>query len=139
MGLFSETFYILLEQTWNQGYVNVFASRPTGKKSKTPVFDPLRKSNKQPRHRRAIVLDPFERKHAQTVPDMHKPDLNIIKQVETLKNNPTVKVPVNITQLKEICKKYGISKVSRLEPKKLGNTGIFIVWDNSANSFVLKK
>ena len=139
MGLFAKTFSILLEQTWNHGYINMFAMKEGGKRPKSLPFDPLKKSNKSPRHRRNIILDPFKRKHAQTVPDMHKPDFDVIRQVETLKNNPTVKVPINILQLKEICKKYGINSISRLEPKKLGNTGISIVWDKISNSFILKK
>lgn len=139
MGLFAKTFSVLLEQTWNGGYTNMFALKSGIKKPKTTAFDPFKKSNKAPRHRRSVILDPFKRKHAQTVPDMHKPDMDIIKQVETLKNNPTVKVPINLHQLKEIAKKYGIDSVSRLEPKKLGNTGIVIVWDQPTNSFILKK
>jgi hypothetical protein len=125
MGLFAKTFNILLEQTWNGGYMNMFM--PMGKKKKGM------------RHRRAIVLDPFKRKHAQTVPDMHKPDMTLIQQVERLKINPTVNVPLNIVQLRQICKKYGIHSVSKLEPKKLGNTGIMIVWNDKTNGFMLKK
>lgn len=125
MGLFSNTFSILLEQTWNGGYINMFM--------------PMQKKKKGMRHRRAIVLDPFKRKHAQTVPDMHKPDMSIIQQVEKIKNNPTVNIPLNIVQLRKICKKYGIDSVSKLEPKKLGNTGIMIVWNEPTKSFILKK
>jgi len=125
MGLFSNTFSILLEQTWNGGYINMFM--------------PMQKKRKGMRHRRAIVLDPFKRKHAQTVPDMHKPDMSIIQQVERIKNNPTVNVPLNIVQLRKVCKKYGIDSVSKLEPKKLGNTGIMIVWNEPTKSFILKK
>jgi hypothetical protein len=125
MGLFSNTFSILLEQTWNGGYINMFM--------------PMQKKKKGMRHRRAIVLDPFKRKHAQTVPDMHKPDMSIIQQVERIKNNPTVNVPLNIVQLRKVCKKYGIDSVSKLEPKKLGNTGIMIVWNEPTKSFILKK
>jgi hypothetical protein len=124
MGLFAKTFSILLEQTWNGGYMNMFM--------------PMQKK-KGMRHRRAIVLDPFKRKHAQTVPDMHKPDMSIIQQVERIKNNPTVNVPLNIVQLRKVCKKYGIDSVSKLEPKKLGNTGIMIVWNEPTKSFILKK
>ena len=125
MGLFSNTFSILLEQTCNGGYINMFM--------------PMQKKRKGMRHRRAIVLDPFKRKHAQTVPDMHKPDMSIIQQVERIKNNPTVNVPLNIVQLRKVCKKYGIDSVSKLEPKKLGNTGIMIVWNEPTKSFILKK
>lgn len=125
MGLFEKTFSILLEQTWNAGYMNVFL--------------PMQKKKKGMRHRRHIILDPFKRKHAQTVPDMHKPDMTLIQQVERLKHNPTVNVPLNIVQLRKICKKYGINSVSRLEPKKLGNTGIMIVWDEPKKTFILKK
>jgi hypothetical protein len=125
MGLFEKTFSILLEQTWNSGYMNMFM--------------PMGKRKKGMRHRRSIILDPFKRKHAQTVPDMHKPDMSLIQQVERLKNNPTVNVPLNIVQLRKICKKYGINSVSKLEPKKLGNTGIMIVWNDPTKSFILKK
>lgn len=103
------------------------------------MFMPMQKKKKGMRHRRAIVLDPFKRKHAQTVPDMHKPDMSIIQQVERIKNNPTVNVPLNIIQLRKVCKKYGIDSVSKLEPKKLGNTGIMIVWNEPTKSFILKK
>lgn len=126
MGLFSNTFNYLLEQTWNGGFTNMFMPMQPKKK-------------KGMRHRRAIVLDPFGRKHAQTVPDMHKPDMTLIQQVERLKNNPTVNVPLNIVQLRKICKKYGIYSVSKIEPKKLGNTGIIIVWDEPKQLFILKK
>ena len=125
MGLFANTFSILLEQTWNAGYMNMFM--PMGKKKKGM------------RHRRAIILDPFKRKHAQTVPDMHKPDMTLIQQVERLKNNPTVNVPLNIVQLRKICKKYGINTVPKDTPKKLGNTGIMIVWDDLKQTYILKK
>jgi hypothetical protein len=125
MGLFANTFSVLLEQTWNGGYLNMFM--------------PMQKKTKGMRHRRAVVLDPFNRKHAQTVPDMHKPDMSIIQQVERIKNNPTVNVPLNIVQLRKICKKYGIYSVSKMEPKKLGNTGIMITWNEPTKSFILKK
>jgi hypothetical protein len=126
MGLFAKTFSIILEQTWNHGYVNMFLPQKESVK-------------KGPRHRRALVLDPFKRKHAQTVPDMHKPDMTIIQQVERVKNNPSVNIPLNSVQLKKICKKYGIYSVSKIEPKKLGNTGIQIIWDEGKKSFILKK
>ena len=96
--LLNLTFSILLEQTWNSGYSNMFM----------PMSKPKHKRNKESRHRRTIVLDPFKRKHAQTVPEMHKPDMSVIQQVERLKNNPSVNVPVNIVQLRAICKKYNI-------------------------------
>ena len=129
MGLFANTFSIILEQTWNSGYANIFMS----------MGEPKHKRKKEFRHRRPVVLDPFERKHAQTVPEMHKPDMSVIQQVERLKNNPTVNVPVNIVQLREICKKYHINSVSKMEPKKLGNTGIMIIWNEPTNSYILKK
>jgi hypothetical protein len=128
MGLFAKTFSILLEQTWNAGHVNLFM----------PMLS-KKKRNREARHRRSIVLDPFKRKHAQTVPDMHKPDMDIIHQVERIKNNPKINVPLNIVQLRAICKKYGIDSVSRMEPKKLGNTGIMITWNQSTKTFILKK
>ena len=139
MGLFANTFSTILEQTWNSGYANIFM--PTGgpKHKRKKMGGPKHKRNKESRHRRSIVLDPFKRKHAQTVPEMHKPDMSVIQQVERLKNNPTVNVPVNIVQLRAICKKYHINSVSKMEPKKLGNTGIMIIWNEPTNSFILKK
>jgi hypothetical protein len=130
MGLFEKAFSFLLEQTWNDGFVNMFM--PTDGNFK-------HKRHREARHRRSIVLDPFERKHSQTVPDMHKPDMNIIQQVERIKNNPSINVPLNIVQLKAVCKKYGISGVSKLEPKKLGNTGIMILWNEPTKTYILKK
>jgi hypothetical protein len=128
MGLFAKTFSVLLEQTWNSGYANMFMP-----------MDGVKHRNKESRHRRSIILDPFKRKHAQTVPEMHKPDMDIIQQVERIKNNPSVNVPLNIVQLKAVCKKYGINGVSKLEPKKIGNTGIMIIWNEPTKSFILKK
>lgn len=125
MGLYSSAFSLVLEQTWNGGFVNFFLGKETKKKG--------------PRHRRAIPLDPFARKNPQTVAQMHKAKPDIIQQVERIKNNPTINVPLNIKQLRDICKKYGINSVSKLEPKKLGNTGITIVWNKPTNSFILKK
>lgn len=128
MGLFAKTFSLMLEQTWNGGYANIFMP-----------LDGKKRRNRESRHRRSIVLDPFKRKHAQTVPDMHKPDMEIIQQVERIKNNPSINVPLNIVQLRAICKKYKIYSVSKMEPKKLGNTGIMIVWNEPTKTFILKK
>ena len=93
MGLFANTFSILLEQTWNSGYANMFM----------PMGTPKHTRNKESRHRRSIVLDPFKRKHAQTVPEMHKPDMSVIQQVERLKNNPS------------LCHQMGLLKLSYLQ------------------------
>lgn len=93
-----------------------------------------------PRHLRPFLTDPSTRKkHFETVPKYKQADPNIIHQVEQLKNNMKVRTPISIPDLKAICKKYNISRVSRLEPRKLGNTGIVIVWNDKEKTFYLMK
>jgi hypothetical protein len=116
-----KTFY---EQTWNGGYVNFFD---------TP--NPIRAS----RHRTGILRDPGSRKHLNTVPKYLQPDPDIILKVEKIKNNFSHYEPINNSQLKQICKKFKIYNIVKSKPKKLGNTGIAIVWDNNLNTFALKK
>jgi hypothetical protein len=126
MGLFESVFFLTLDESFDSTILSSF-------------FDGKKKRHREARHRRPIILDPFKRKHAQTVPDMHKAKHDIIYQVEKIKNNPTINVPLNTLQLREICKKFGINTVTKDEPKKLGNTGIMIVWDNNSKCFFLKK
>jgi hypothetical protein len=120
------TFKQFCEQTWNSGHVNFFAA--------TDISGP-----KGSRHRANIIKDVGSRKHAQTVPEYKKPDPDIILKVEKLKNSFSHYEPINIVQLRQICKKFKIYSVSKTEPKKLGNTGISIVWDNNLNTFAIKK
>ena len=128
MGLFANTFSSILKESCTSCDFNILKMM-SGKKTR----------HKEKRHRRPLILDPFKRKHAQTVPDMHKPDMSLIQQVEKIKNNPRINIPLNIVQLRAICKKYGIYSVSKLEPKKLGNTGIMIIWNEPTQTFILKK
>lgn len=118
------SFRQFCEQTWNSGYVNFF----TGDK-------PFRAS----RHRTSILKDPGSRKHLNTVPKYLQPDPDIILKVEKLKNNFSHYEPINNSQLKQICKKFKIYSITKDKPKKLGNTGITIVWDNNLKSFAIKK
>lgn len=119
------SFKQFLEQTWNGGYMNIFGPDP--------------KKEKESRHRANIIRDPGFRKHMNTVPEYKKPDMDIIQRVEKLKNKFSHYEPVNNVQLKQICKKYKIYKVTKDVPKKLGNTGISIVWDDNLKSFAIKK
>lgn len=119
------TFKQFCEQTWNSGYVNFFVSDPVMKKGS--------------RHRANIIRDVGNRKHLNTVPEYKKPDMDIIQRVERVKGNASHYEPINLLQLKEICKKYNIDSVTKLKPKKLGNTGIAIVWDEKLKTFALKK
>lgn len=122
-----KSFKTYCEQTWNGGYVNFFA----------PLKDPVQ--NKGSRHRANIIRDPRGRKHLQTVPEYIKPDPDIIQKVESIKNKFSHYQPINMAQLKEICKKYKIYKVTKDTPKKLGNTGISIIWDENLKTFAIKK
>jgi len=121
------TFKKFFEQTWNGGYVNFFA----------PIKDPAQE--KGHRHRANIIRNPLLRKNLQTVPEYIKPDPDIIQKVEKIKNKFSHYEPLNGVQLKQICKKYKIYKVTKDVPRKLGNTGIAIVWDNNLKTFALKK
>ena len=91
------------------------------------------------RHRANIIRDVGNRKHLNTVPEYKKPEMDIIQRVEKIKDNFSHYEPINNIQLKQICKKYKIYKVTKDEPKKLGNTGISLVWDSNNNTFAIKK
>lgn len=116
-------FKVYFEQTWNSGYVNFFNANPITKS----------------RHRANILRDPRARKHLNTVPKYLQPDPDIIQKVEKLKNNFSHYEPINNSQLKEICRKFKIYSVTKDKPKKLGNTGITIVWDDNLKTFAIKK
>ena len=119
------SFKKFLEQTWNSGMVN--------------FFGPDMKMERGSRHRANIIKDIGFRKHLNTVPEYKKPDMDIILRVEKIKNKFSHYEPINDVQLKQICKKYKIYKITKDVPKKLGNTGISIIWDNNLNSFAIKK
>jgi hypothetical protein len=119
------SFKTFTEQTWNGGMINLFQ------------MDPI--MNKGSRHRANIIPDVTNRKNLQTVPEYKKAKPDIILKVEKLKDSFSHYEPINNAQLKEICKKYKIYSVSKTEPKKLGNTGIAIVWDKNLNTFAIKK
>lgn len=121
-----KSFIKFLEQTWNGGYVNFFAA--------TDMTKP-----KGSRHRANVIRDIGNRKHVTTVPEYLRADPEIIHKVEKLKDNFSHYEPINIQQLKQICKKYKVYSVSKTEPKKLGNTGISIVWDDRLKTFAIKK
>jgi len=118
------SFKQFCEQTWNSGYVNFFTD------SKPFVAS---------RHRANILRDPRARKHLNTVPKYLQPDPDIILKVDKIKNNFSHYEPLNMSQIKQVCKKFKIYKLVKDEPKKLGNTGISIVWDKNLNTFALKK
>lgn len=120
------SFKQFYEQKRNNEYVNFFAA--------TDVNGP-----KGSRHRADIIGDVGTRKHVQTVPEYKKAKSDIIQKVEKLKDRFSHYEPVNNIQLKQICQRFKIFNLQKDMPKKLGNTGIALVWDNGLKSFAIKK
>lgn len=112
-----------VEQTWNGGFTNLFM----------PGIDP------KERHRKAMIKDPRFRKHAQTVPDMHRSDPTDIAKVEMLKNIPSGKKQLNTIEVRKIQKKYNLKDLTPSNPRTLGNTGIRIKFDPNSGSYFLEK
>ena len=111
------------EQTWNGGFTNIFM----------PNLNP------KERHRKTIVKDPRFRKHAQTVPDMHRADPTGISKVEMLKNIPQGRKILTTLDVKRIQQKYNLKDLSPSNSRSLGNTGIQIKFDSNIGSYFLEK
>ena len=111
------------EQTWNGGFTNIFM----------PNLSP------KERHRKAIVKDPRFRKHAQTVPDMHRSDPTDISKVEMLKRIPSGRKQLTPMDVSKIQKKYNLKDLSPSNSRTLGNTGIQIKFDPNTGSYFLEK
>jgi hypothetical protein len=120
------SFKLFCEKSIKPTKVNFFAA--------TDINGP-----KGSRHRANIIKDIGTRKHTETVPVYKRPDPDIIQKVEKIKSNFSHYEPINDIQLKKICKKYKVYNVNKNEIKKLGNTGIAIVWDENLKTFALKK
>lgn len=135
MSIFEKLFNSLLSEelinaatTWNTGLPQYHMS----------VFPKLKNPDKPTaRHMRHVVKDPGFRKHAQTVPDMHRADPTAIQKV----NNPgafTGARKLSEDELQQICKKYGITRLNANNPKKIGNTGQVIKFDSNLRGYVIQ-
>lgn len=135
MSIFEKVFNSLLNEelinsavTWNTGLPQYHMS----------VFPKTKNPDKPTeRHMRSVVKDPGFRKHAQTVPDMHKADTTAIQKV----NNPgatTGTGKLSEDELQKICKKYGITRLNPNSPKKIGNTGQVIKFDPNLRGYVIQ-
>ena len=135
MTVFEKIFVSLLDKdlinsatTWNTGMQQYYLS----------VF-PKKKNFDKPtaRHMQPVVRDHGFRKHAQTVPDMHKADPTAIQKV----NNPTATIgtkKLSEDELQQICKKYGITRLNANTPKKIGNTGQVVKFDPNVRGYVIQ-
>lgn len=121
MSIFEKIFNNILIQeitTWNQGTLTEL--KPTQ------------------RHRK-VIKDPGFRKHAQTVPDMHKVDPKSIQAMNDLRTSNTNRKALSQDEIQKICTKYGISRVNPNTPKSLGNTGILLKFDHNLGGYILQK
>jgi hypothetical protein len=132
VSVFEKTFNNLLEEelinsstTWNTGIMPVhYTPQPK-------PYRPLNPDKPRERHRK-IIKDPVFRKHAQTVPTMHKADPTQINAVKT----PGKKLSED--EIKQICSKYGISRLNTQSPKRLGNTGTILKFNPEIQGYVIQ-
>jgi hypothetical protein len=127
------SFKVFLEQVADPslGHPAIFA--PTIRTIKDPVMF------KGSRHRKSIIQDPLNRKHARTVPKYKQADPNIIRKIEELKNSSIVKLPLSLPDIKKIAKKFNINSIPKDQTTKLKNIGLGITWDPSTKQFFLHK
>ena len=112
--------------TWNTGIM-------------TNTIGPNFKLDKPTQRHRKIIKDPGFRKYAQTVPDMHKVNPNAIQPLEDLKKSTNGKRILSQDEIEKIAKQFGVSRLSSMAPKKLGNTGIVMRYDPDARGYVIEK
>ena len=89
--------------------------------------------------RQQVGFTGMGRLHQNMMPDMHKADPTEIIQVKNIKDGKTNNTPVRGIVLQRIIKKYNIGDLSETKPRKLGNTGITIMWCNNNKCYVLRK
>jgi len=119
--------------TWNSGILshNIGPNFKINNLMKNPMGKPTE------RHRK-VIKDPGFRKHAQTVPDMHKIDPKSIQVLDDLKVSSGKKV-LSQDEIQKICSKFNISRLNAQEPKSLGNTGIVLKYDPDMRGYVIQK
>lgn len=135
MSLFKKIFdKLLLDEatTWNQGTLTTNIGPNFLKVFKSDVSKPTQ------RHRK-VIKDPGFRKHAQTVPDMHKVDPKSIQAMNDLKISNTGRKALSQDEVQKICAKFGISRLNPSSPKSLGNTGILLKFDPNLQGYILQK
>lgn len=81
----------------------------------------------------------YLRKHQNFVPDYRKTDNTKIPKVERLKRKRTGREVLNHHDVKRIFDMYNISDLSPTNPRRLGNTGISIMFNQSTGKFILQK
>jgi hypothetical protein len=112
--------------TWNTGIMPIHYT------PKLRIFKPTNPSKPKERHRK-VIKDPKFRKHSQTVPDMHKADPTSISAII---NFPGKKLSED--EIKQICSKFGISRLNTGAPKNLGNTGKVMVFSPEVQGYIIK-
>lgn len=127
----------LFEKAFNQELVNEVTTWNTGLMPihytpKPKLFKPRNPDKPKERHRK-VIKDPKFRKHAQTVPDMHKSDPG---SVSSLLNFSGKKLSED--EVKQVCKNFGISRLSANTPKSLGNTGKVMVYSPEIQGYIIK-
>lgn len=133
MSLFEKVFVSLLEKelinsaaTWNTGIMPIHYTPPP------KPFRPMNPDKPRERHRK-IIKDPKFRKNVQTVPDMHKADPTAISAVTNARGQK-----LSEDELKQICSKYGISRLNSNSPKSLGNTGKVLKFSPEIQGYVIQ-
>ncbi|NBO99088.1 MAG: hypothetical protein EBU90_03040 [Proteobacteria bacterium] len=116
--------------TWNQGLLTTTIG---------PNFFKASGMKPTQRHRQHIPKDPGFRKHAQTVPDMHKIDPKSLQMLDDLKVSNSGRKVLSQDELQKVCTQYGVSQLNPSAPKKLGNTGILLKFDPNVRGYVLEK
>lgn len=135
MSLFESLFnkQLLIEiSTWNQGTLTTNIGPNFLKPYKDNTLKPTQ------RHRK-IIKDPGFRKHAQTVPDMHKIDPKSLQALDDLKTANSGRKALSQDEVQKICSQYGISRINQSTPKALGNTGIILKYDPNLMGYILQK
>ena len=89
--------------------------------------------------RQQVGFTGMNRLHQNLLPAVHKADPTEIIQVKNIKDGKANNTPVKGVILQRIIKKYNIGDLSQTNPRKLGNTGITIMWCNNSKCFVLRK
>lgn len=116
--------------TWNSGLQTMHTS--------AQLFPKFPKNSTDTQRHRKIIQDPGFRKHQQTVPDMHQPDMNITPAETAVKKFNSRKI-LSQDEIQQICSKYGVTRLNPNSSKKLGNTGMMIKFDPGLQGYVLLK